>query len=141
MCGNPWKSQGQKRGPLDYVIFVDHLCKSQTSCNSLQEVPHIITSIRSQSHVFKPIVWGFFTGIVWFRRMLGLWWVVNENCMWPKLFKKFKRLKASFTFLLILEKKAAYYKISRERRIARASVVGLDELSSNLWIIILHLIT
>ena len=52
--------------------------------------------------------------------------------MWPKLFKKFKRLKASFTFLLILEKKAAYYKISRERRIARASVVGLDELSSNL---------
>ena len=44
-------------------------------------------------------------------------------------------------FLLILDKKQLTYIISEERRIAIASVVGLDNLSSNLWIIILRSIT
>ena len=39
------------------------------------------------------------------------------------------------------EIKIAYYKISKERGIATASAVGLDNLSSNLRIIILLLIT
>ena len=49
-------------------------------------------------------------------------------------------LKGVSTFLLILDKKTRLtYKISKERRIAIASVVGLDNLSSNLQIIILLL--
>ena len=54
-----------------------------------------------------------------------------------KLLPNFKHLKGVSTFLLILDKKPAYCKISKERRIAIASVVGLDNLSSNLRIIIL----
>ena len=40
-----------------------------------------------------------------------------------------------------LNKKAAYYKISKDRRMAIASAVWLDNLSSNLRIIILLLIS
>ena len=53
-----------------------------------------------------------------------------------------KHLKGVSTFLLILEiKKKHTYKVSKERRIAIASVVGLDNLSSNLRIVILRFIT
>ena len=58
-----------------------------------------------------------------------------------KLLTNFKHLKGVSTFPLILYKKQLTYKISKERRIAIASVVGLDNLSSYLQIIILHLIT
>ena len=59
-----------------------------------------------------------------------------------KLLTNFKHLKGFSTFFLILDKKnsLATYKISKERGIATASVVGLDNLSSNLQIIILRLI-
>ena len=58
-----------------------------------------------------------------------------------KLLTNSKRLKAVSTFLLILDKKKQFtYKILKERRIALASVVGLDNLSSNSRIIILLLI-
>ena len=58
-----------------------------------------------------------------------------------KLLTNFKHLKGVSTFLLILDKKQLTYKISKERRIAIASVVGLDNLTSNLRITILRLIT
>ena len=58
-----------------------------------------------------------------------------------KLLKNLNHLKRISTFLLILDKKQLIYKISKERRIAIASVVGLDKLSSDLQIIILPLIT
>ena len=58
-----------------------------------------------------------------------------------KLLKNLNHLKGVSTFLLILDKKQLIYKISKERRIAIASVVGLDKLSSDLQIIILPLIT
>ena len=58
-----------------------------------------------------------------------------------KLLKNFKHLKGVSTFLLILDKKQFTYIISEERRIAIACVVGLHNLSSNLWIIILRSIT
>ena len=61
--------------------------------------------------------------------------------MAAKLLTNFKHLKGVSTFLLILDKKQLTYKISKERRVAIASVVGLDDLSSNLRIIILPLIT
>ena len=45
-----------------------------------------------------------------------------------QLLTNFKHLKRVSTFLLILDKKQLTYKISKERRIAIASVVGLDNL-------------
>ena len=52
---------------------------------------------------------------------------------------KFQTFEESQYILLILKKKTA--KISKERRIAIASVVGLDNLSSDLRIIMLCVIT
>ena len=57
------------------------------------------------------------------------------------LLTNFKHLKGVSTFLLILDKKQLTYKISKERRIAIASVVELDNLSSYLQIIIWRLTT
>ena len=64
-----------------------------------------------------------------------------ELYMGAKLLTNVKHLKGVSTFLPILDRKRFTYKISKERRIAIASVVGLDNLSSNLRIIILRLIT
>ena len=58
-----------------------------------------------------------------------------------KLLAIFKHLKGVSTFLLVSEKKELTYKISKERRVAIASVVGLYNLGSDIWIIILRLIT
>ena len=58
-----------------------------------------------------------------------------------KLLTNLKHLKGFSTFLLIFNKKQLTHKISKEKRIAIASVVELDNLSSNLRIIILRLIT
>ena len=58
-----------------------------------------------------------------------------------KLLTNFKHLKGVGTFVLLLDKKQLIYKISKERRMVIASIVGLDNLSSNLWIIILRSIT
>ena len=58
-----------------------------------------------------------------------------------KLLTSSKQMKGVSTFLPILEKKHLTYKISKEERIAIASVMRLNNLSSNLWIVILHLIT
>ena len=49
-----------------------------------------------------------------------------------KLLTNFKHSKGVSTFLQILDKKQLTYKILKERRIAIASVVGLDNLSSDL---------
>ena len=57
-----------------------------------------------------------------------------------KLLTNFKHSKGVTTFLLILEKKQLSCKISKERRIVAASVERLDNLSSDLWIIILSFI-
>ena len=64
-----------------------------------------------------------------------------ELCVAANLLTNLKHLKRVSIFLLMLDKKAAYYKISKERIIVIASVVGLDNLISNLQIIILFLIT
>ena len=64
---------------------------------------------------------------------------MNENCMSARLLKNFRYLKGVSTFLLILDKKQFTYKISKERRIAIANVVGFDNLSTNLRMILLHL--
>ena len=61
--------------------------------------------------------------------------------MGTKLLKNFKNLKGVSIFLWILNKKQLTNKISKERRITIASVVGLGNLSSNLRIIILGSIT
>ena len=61
--------------------------------------------------------------------------------MSAKLLKNFKNLKGVSTFFLILDKEQLAYKISKEKRIAIASGVGFDNLSSNLQIIILRLIS
>ena len=53
-----WKSQGQERWPLNYVVFfLDPTWKFHAFSNSLKEIPHAITSNRNQFHVLKPIVW------------------------------------------------------------------------------------
>ena len=61
--------------------------------------------------------------------------------MGATLLTNFKDLKRVGNFLLILDKNKLTYKISKEIRIAIASVVGLNKLSSNLRIIILRSIT
>ena len=58
-----------------------------------------------------------------------------------KALTNFKHLKGVSAFLLILDKKQLTCKISKDRRIAIASVLGLDNPSSNLRIIILRPIT
>ena len=60
--------------------------------------------------------------------MFELWQVVNENLCASKSLNKFQTFEVN-------------YKISKERRISIASVVGLDNLSSNLRIIKLRSIT
>ena len=64
-----------------------------------------------------------------------------EQYVAAKLLINFKHLKGVSTFLLILDKKQLTYKISNERRMAIASVVGLDNQSLSLRIIISCLIT
>ena len=60
VCYTLWKSQSQKRGPLNYVVyFLDHPWKFHAFSNSLKEILHAITSNRNQFHVLKPIVWFF----------------------------------------------------------------------------------
>ena len=49
-----------------------------------------------------------------------------------KLLTNFKHLQGVSAFLLILDKKQLTYKISKERRVAIASVVRFDNMSSNL---------
>ena len=51
-----------------------------------------------------------------------------------------KHLKRVSTFLLILDRKRLTYEISKERRLAIASVVGLDNLSSNKSLLSHHLL-
>ena len=58
-----------------------------------------------------------------------------------KAFNKFQTFEGSQYFSPDLRSKTAYYKISKERRIAVASVVGLDNQSLNSRIIKLLLIT
>ena len=136
MSNTPWKYQGQKRGPLNYVFFfVDHPWKFHALYNSLQEIQDAITSTRSHFHVFKPIYWNsLIQEDVW--AMTSSEW---EMYVAAKLLTNFKHLKGISSFLLILDKEQLTYKISEERRIAIASSVGLDNLSSYLQIIILCL--
>ena len=61
--------------------------------------------------------------------------------MAAKLLRNFKHLKGVNIFLLILDIKTAYLEDFKEKRIAIPSLVGLDNLSSNLRIIKLGLIT
>ena len=59
-----------------------------------------------------------------------------------KTLNKFQTFEGSQSFSPDLrEKKQFTYKISKERRIAIASIVGLENLKSNVRIIILRLIT
>ena len=58
-----------------------------------------------------------------------------------KALNKFQTFEWSQYFSPDLRQKQLTYKISKERRIAIASVAGLDNLSSNLGIIKLYLIT
>ena len=102
-----------------------------------------LTSTHSHFHVFKPIVWVFL--FYWNSLIQKNSWAMTSS-EWKlyvaaKLLTNFKHLKGVSTFLLILDKKHLTYKISNERRVAIASVVGLDNLSLNLWIIILRSIT
>ena len=74
--------------------------------------------------------------------MFGLWRVVNDNCMYQQAPYQISNIEESQDFSCDFRyKKQLTYKISKERRIAIASVVGLDNLSLNLWIIILRFIT
>ena len=109
--------------------------------NSLQEIPHAITSTRVFS-ISSNLLFGFFywNGLI----QKDVWAMTSsewELYVAAKLLTNFKHLKGFSTFLLVLDKKTAYHEVSKERRIAIASVVGLDNLSSNIWIIILLLIT
>ena len=59
--------------------------------------------------------------------------------MAAKFLTNFKHLKGFSTFFLILDKKQFPYKVSKERGLAIATVVGLDSLKSSvLQIIILR---
>ena len=106
---------------------------------SWQGILHAIISTCSCFHVFKPIVWVFFS--LNLKDALATTSSEWELYVPAMLLTNFKHLKEVSTFLLILDKKQFTYKISKEKRIIIASAVGLDHLSSNLRIIILRLIT
>ena len=109
--------------------------------NSIQEIPHAITSTRSHFHVFERIVWVFYWNSLIQKDVWATMSSKLELYMVSNFLTNFKHLKGFSTFLLIFGKNSLLYKTSKERRIAIASVVGLDNLSSNLRIIILRLIT
>ena len=121
-------------------LFVDHPCKFQIFSNLLQEISRKLPP-RSQFHIFKTIVWIFLLEQSDLEGCFGYMSSELELYIAAKLLTNFKHLKGVSTLLLILEKKTTYHKISKERIIAVTSVVKLDNLSSNLRIIILRLIT
>ena len=92
--------------------------------NSPQEISHAITSWNS---LIQKEVWA----------MTSSEWELHVTA---QLLKTSNIWRDSVLFFWS-EIKIAYYKISKERGIATASAVGLDNLSSNLRIIILLLIT
>ena len=49
-----------KKGLLNYVAFFFFFLITHKLSNSLEEIPHAITSIRSHFHIFKPIFWLFY---------------------------------------------------------------------------------
>ena len=51
--------------------FVGHSWKFYSFSSLVLEILHVITFIRRQSHVIKPLVWVFFSGIVKIRRIFG----------------------------------------------------------------------
>ena len=119
--------QGQKREPLNYVsfllithvdstLFLIHFRKFHMLNFHLQSIPCI------QTYSF-----GVFSGIVWFRNMLGHWWVVNENYMWQQNFKQMSNIwSESKLFYWSQKKRQRIHKISKESRIAITSVVEVD---------------
>ena len=144
MCNTPWEYQGQIRGPLNSnnVAFLLITLVNSTlflihsrNFHMLYLPPTVIFTSSNQLS-------GFFH---WNRLIQKDVWATTSS-EWElyvavKLLTNFKHLNGVSTFLFILDKKQPTYKISMERRIAIASVVGLDNLTSNLWIIILRLMT
>ena len=101
VCNTPWIYQGQKRGLLNYVAFLLIIHKLS---NLLQEIPHTITSTRSNFHIFKPIVWAF----LWTSLIQKKVWDMTSSD-WElyaavNLLTNFKHLKGVTTFLLLLDK-------------------------------------
>ena len=125
-------------------FFVHRPCKFHALSNSLHEIPHGIPNFHPQLFpCLQTYCLGFF--FYWNSLIQKNSWAMTSS-EWKlyvaaKLLTNFKHLKGISTFLLILDKKHLTYKISNERRVAIASVVGLDNLSLNLWIIILRSIT
>ena len=72
-------------------FFVDHPCLMHALSNSLQEIPHAITSTRCHFHVFKTIVWVFLLKIVWFRRIFGT--VQKMNIFVKNFFSKCDQIR------------------------------------------------
>ena len=92
-CVTPLENlKAKKRTPKLFDVFVDHLCKLTalliylaSFANLLHEISHAITFTCNQP-CLQTYCLGFFTEIVWFRRMFGLWWVVNDNWRWQQNF-------------------------------------------------------
>ena len=118
-------------------FFVDYPWKFHALSNLLQEISYAISSSCSHFRVFKPIIWVFY----WNSVIQKNFWAMTsseEMHVAATLVTNFKHLKG---VLILDKKKQLTYKISKERRIAIASVVWLDNLSLNLRIMILSLIT
>ena len=132
----PLKIPSKNGTPKLCGVFADCSCKFHVLSNLLQEIPASVISMSSN------LLLGFF---YWNSLIQEDVWAMTssewELYLATKFLTDFKHLKGVSTFLLILDKKQLTYKISKERRIAIASVVRLGNLSSDLWIIILHSIT
>ena len=133
---NTKTKKDQKRGPLNYVaFFVDHPQTFEfTPGNSTYY------NFHPQPFPYLPIVWVFYWNSLIQKEVWAMTSSEWELYVAAKFVTNFKHLGSQY-FLLILDKKTAYYKISKERRIAIASVIGLYNLILNLRIIILLLIT
>ena len=70
----PLKTPGlNKRNIKLCGSFVDHSCRFHSFSMSAQDIPQAITSTRSQFHVFKLILWGFFLEKSDLERCLGIY--------------------------------------------------------------------
>ena len=129
-----------KKGTPNYVPFLLIVLSSSTPFLIHSRKFHMLQLSPAAISVSSNLFFGFF--FYWNSLIQKDVWAMTssewELYVAAKLWTNFKHLKGVSNFFLILDKKQLTYKISEERRIAIASVVRLDNLSSNLRIIILH---
>ena len=123
-----------KKGTLKLCgFFVDYPWKFHALSDLLHEIPCAITSTHIHPHVLVSLiqkdVWTIMTSSEWELYVAANLWTNFKHLKWVNFF--------SWSWI----KNQLTSKISNEERIAIANIVELNNMSSNLKIVILLLIT